>query len=292
MLKGSIVALVTPMMPSGEVDWAALDKLIEWHIESGTDAIVPMGTTGESPTLDTAEHLAVIKRTIEVVAGRIPVLAGTGSNSTAEAIHQTVEAQAAGADACLLVTPYYNRPTQEGLFAHYEAIAAATDIPLVLYNVPPRTATDMSAETVARLSVNRKIIGIKEACGDATRVGAIRKLVDDAFIILSGEDAQTLDMLKLGAIGTISVTANVTPALMAQFCDAFLQGDVAAAEALDAKLQPIHDIMFCEPSPTPVKWALYMMGKIDKGIRLPLLPLTEPHHAELRARLQAVGALA
>ena len=291
MLQGSIVALVTPMTANGDVEWAALDSLIEWHIESGTHGIVPMGTTGESATLDTDEHLQVIKRTIQVAAGRVPVIAGTGSNSTAEAIHQTQEAQAAGADACLLVTPYYNKPTQAGLVAHYEAIAAATDVPLVLYNVPPRTACDMQAETVAQLSDNPRIIGIKEACGDAGRVGEIRKLVDDAFIILSGEDAQTLEMLDLGAQGAISVTANVCPREMAQFMNLYFGGDRQAAAELDAKLQPMHDILFVEPNPTASKWALHMMGKIGPGIRLPLLPLTEAHHAELRARLTAIGAL-
>ena len=291
MLKGSIVALVTPMTASGGVEWDALEELIEWHIESGTHGIVPMGTTGESATLDTEEHLQVIKRTINVVAGRVPVVAGTGSNSTSEAIHQTQEAQAAGADACLLVTPYYNKPTQEGLFAHYTAIADATDIPLVLYNVPPRTASDMQADTVARLSTNAKIIGIKEACGTASRVGDIRKLVADDFIILSGEDAQTLEMLDLGAVGTISVTANVLPKLMAEFLNAYLAGDRDRAGQLDAQLQPIHEILFVEPNPTASKWALNAMGKIGPGIRLPLLPLTEKHHAEVRARLIQVGAL-
>lgn len=290
-LQGSIVALVTPMTADGAVDWDALTKLLEWHIESGTHGIVPMGTTGESATLDTEEHLAVIKRTIEVVAGRVPVIAGTGSNSTSEALHQTQEAQAAGADACLLVTPYYNKPTQEGLVQHYTAIAEGTDVPLVLYNVPPRTACDMQAETVARLSENPQIIGIKEACGDAERVAEIRALVPDDFIVLSGEDAQTLQMMDLGATGTISVTANVCPAQMAEFCGSFLQGDRDRAGQLDAQLQPIHEILFIEPSPTPTKWALAEMGTIGGGIRLPLLPLTEPHHAEMRRRLQAVGAL-
>ena len=291
-LQGSIVALVTPMSASGDVDWKALDNLLEWHLESGTDGIVPMGTTGESATLDTQEHLQVIKRTIEVVSGRVPVIAGTGSNSTAEAIHQTQEAQAAGADACLLVTPYYNRPSQEGLVQHYLAIAEQTDVPLVLYNVPPRTACDMQAETVARLAENPAIVGIKEACGNAERVGQIRNLVDDDFIILSGEDAQTLQMLDLGATGTISVTANVCPDLMAQFCELYLQGDHAGAAALDEQLQPIHEILFIEPSPTPTKWALAEMGRIGPGIRLPLLPLSAPHHDEMRARLRKVGALA
>ena len=291
-LKGSIVALVTPMAPNGDVDWGALDALLEWHIAEGTHGIVPMGTTGESATLDTDEHLAVIKRTIEVVKGRVPVVAGTGSNSTAEAIHQTQEAQAAGADACLLVTPYYNKPTQAGLIAHYEAIADSTDVDLVLYNVPPRTACDMQAETVAVLSELPRVIGIKEACGDANRVAEIRGKVSEDFVILSGEDAQTLDMLKLGATGTITVTANVLPGKMSRFLETYLSGDTASAEALDAELQPIHEILFCEPSPTPSKWALHEMGKIDTGIRLPLLPLTEGNREELKARLRAVGALA
>lgn len=295
MLKGSIVALITPMLANGDVDWPALDNLIEWHVDSGTHGIVPMGTTGESATLDTVEHLQVIKRTIDVVGGRIPVVAGTGSNSTAEAIHQTQEAQAAGADACLLVTPYYNKPTQEGLYQHYMAISKATSVPLVLYNVPPRTASDMSAETVARLSKDAKIVGIKEACGDASRVADIRALLDeegeDGFFILSGEDAQTLEMLELGAVGTISVTANVCPREMADFLNAYLAGDKARAKELDALLQPIHEVLFVEPNPTATKWALNAMGRAGPGIRLPLLPLSEKYHAQVRTRLEKIGAL-
>lgn len=291
MLRGSIVALVTPMHSSGEVDWLALDALIEWHVASGTHGIVPMGTTGESATLTTDEHLQVIKRTIEVVAGRIPVVAGTGSNSTAEAIHQTQEAQAAGADACLLVTPYYNKPTQEGLFQHYQAVAKNTDGPLVLYNVPPRTGCDMNAETVARLAEIAQIVGIKEACGDAERVRDIRQRVSDEFFVLSGEDAQTMQMLQLGAVGTISVTANVFPKEMSEFCSSLLDGDVDAAAALDRKLQPIHEILFVEVSPSPTKWALSEMGKIQSGIRLPLLELSKAHHEEVRTRLKQAGAL-
>ena len=224
MLEGSIVALVTPMKAGGAVDWIALEKLLEWHLENGTHGIVPMGTTGESATLDTDEHLKVIKRTIEVVGGRVPVVAGTGSNSTAEAIHQTQEAERAGADACLLVTPYYNKPTQEGLYAHYREIASATSVPIVLYNVPPRTACDMSAETVARLSELDGIVGIKEACGDVERVKEIHDLVGEGFVILSGEDAQTRQMFDYGAKGAISVTANVLPKEMSEFCRSFLMG--------------------------------------------------------------------
>lgn len=291
MLSGSIVALVTPMKPDGAVDFEALESLIEWHVAEGTHGIVPMGTTGESATLDTPEHLVVIRRTIEVVAGRIPVIAGTGSNSTAESIHQTQEAERLGADACLLVTPYYNRPTQEGLFRHYRAIADVTRVPLVLYNVPARTACDLQPETVARLAVIDGIVGIKEASGDANRVSAIRERVPDEFFVLSGEDALTLRMMELGATGTISVTANVLPRMMSDFCSAFLRGDPDRARELDARLQPIHQILFIETSPTPTKWALAEMGRIDRGIRLPLIELSEQHRPELRARLERIGAL-
>ncbi len=290
-LKGSLVALVTPMKATGEVDDAALDALIDWHLESGTHGVVPVGTTGESATLNVREHLHVIEHTLRRVDGRVPVVAGTGANATAEAIDLTRDAKVVGADACLLVTPYYNKPTQEGLYRHYCAIAAEVDIPMVLYNVPPRTACDMSAETVARLAPVPQIIGIKEACGDADRVREIRKLVPDEFIILSGEDAQTLTMFGFGAVGTISVTANVLPGMMSKFCKSYLDGDIATAEELDEQLQPIHDILFCETSPIPTKWALNQMGRIPEGIRLPLVPLSEPRHAEMYKRLRAVGAL-
>ena len=293
MLTGSIVALVTPMHEDGEVAWDALDDLIEWHVQSGTHGIVPMGTTGESATLDTEEHLQVIKRTIDCVAGRVPVIAGTGSNSTAEAIHQTQEAEAAGADACLLVTPYYNRPTQEGLFLHYAAIAEATSVPIVLYNVPPRTGCDLAAETVGRLATIDGIVGIKDACGDASRVADIRAAVAAAgvedFFILSGEDSQTLQMMQLGAVGTISVTANVLPAQMAEFCAAYLRGDTERAAVIDRSLQPVHDILFVESSPTPAKWALANMGRMPGGIRLPLIPLSTEHHQEVSRRILTAG---
>ena len=293
MLTGSIVALVTPMHEDGEVAWDALDDLIEWHVQSGTHGIVPMGTTGESATLDTEEHLQVIKRTIDRVAGRVPVIAGTGSNSTAEAVHQTQEAEAAGADACLLVTPYYNRPTQEGLFLHYAAIAEATSVPIVLYNVPPRTGCDLAAETVGRLATIDGIAGIKDACGDASRVTDIRAAVAAAgvedFFILSGEDSQTLQMMQLGAVGTISVTANVLPAQMAEFCAAYLRGDTDRAAVIDRSLQPVHDILFVESSPTPAKWALANMGRMPGGIRLPLIPLSTEHHQEVSRRILTAG---
>ncbi len=295
MLTGSIVALVTPMRDNGDIDWVALDSLIEWHIESGTHGIVPMGTTGESATLDTDEHLQVIKRTIEVVAQRIPVIAGTGSNSTAEAIHQTQEAQALGADACLLVTPYYNRPTQEGLYQHYKAISEATTVPIVLYNVPPRTGCDMQAQTVARLANFSNIVGIKDACGDATRISAIKSALtgpaQDDFFLLSGEDAQTLEMMTLGAAGTISVTANVLPDLMSEFCASYLNGDHEHAEILDARLQPVHDALFVESSPTPTKWILSELGRMQGGIRLPLIPLSAHHHDKVRDAVTTAGAV-
>ena len=293
MLTGSIVALVTPMHEDGEVAWDALDDLIEWHVQSGTHGIVPMGTTGESATLDTEEHLQVIKRTIDRVAGRVPVIAGTGSNSTAEAVHQTQEAEAAGADACLLVTPYYNRPTHEGLFLHDAAIAEATSVPIVLYNVPPRTGCDLAAETVGRLATIDGIVGIKDACGDASRVTDIRAAVAAAgvedFFILSGEDSQTLQMMQLGAVGTISVTANVLPAQMAEFCAAYLRGDTDRAAVIDRSLQPVHDILFVESSPTPAKWALANMGRMPGGIRLPLIPLSTEHHQEVSRRILTAG---
>lgn len=291
MLNGSIVALITPMTDEGAVDWVALERLVEWHLAEGTHGIVPVGTTGESSTLQVSEHLEVVRRTVDIVAGKVPVVAGTGANSTAEAIHLTQEAGNLGADACLVVTPYYNKPTQEGLFRHYQAIAEASSRPLVLYNVPPRTACDMLPETVARLATIENIIAIKEACGDPARVTQIIDLVPDDFIVLSGEDAQTLRMMELGALGTISVTANVLPNMMSRFCQTFLDGDVAAARALDEQMQPVHEVLFIESSPQPTKWALYEMGKVDRGIRLPLLELSEQYRDELLQRLKTVGAL-
>lgn len=290
-LKGSLVALVTPMQNSGAVDWAALDGLVDWHLESGTHGIVPVGTTGESATLTPAEHKQVIEAVVRRVDGRVPVVAGTGANATAEAIELTKAAKGDGADYCLSVTPYYNKPTQEGLYRHYCAIAEAVELPMVLYNVPPRTACDMQAETVARLAAVDSIVAIKEACGDAGRVAEIKALVPDDFVLLSGEDAQTLTMVGYGASGAISVTANVLPALMAEFCQAFLTGDDQRAAALDAQLQPIHEILFVETSPIPSKWALAAMERIAPGIRLPLVELTAPSQVEVRKRLEQLGAL-
>lgn len=286
MFSGSIVALVTPMSSAGSVDFPALDRLIDRHIDAGTDAIVPVGTTGESATLDVSEHLSVIEHVIERVDGRIPIIAGTGANATAEAIELTREAKARGADGCLLVTPYYNKPTQEGLFRHYVAVAEAVDVPLVLYNVPSRTGCDMLPETVGRLASIPQIVGVKEASGDVSRVTAIRELSPDDFAILSGEDACTFEMLKLGARGVISVTANAAPVLMSRFCDAYLEGDVEEAEAIDERLQPLHAMLFVESNPIPVKWALHELGLIDAGIRLPLTPLAEQFRQPLAALLR------
>lgn len=290
-LQGSLVALITPMADDTSIDWPALEKLLLWHIESGTDGIVAVGTTGESATLTVTEHLEVIRRTVEFVEGRIPVIAGTGANATAEAIHLTRKALELGANASLLVTPYYNRPTQEGLYRHYMAIAESVGIPQILYNVPARTGCDLKAETVARLAGHPNIVGIKEACGNAQRVAEIREQVPEDFIVLSGEDAQTLQMMRLGAVGTISVTANVVPKKMAEFCRAWLDGDEALAARLDAELQPLHEILFVEASPQPTKWALFEMGMVGQGIRLPLIPLSEAHRDALRTRLKAIGAL-
>ena len=290
-LRGSLVALITPMHPDGSIDWSALEHLINWHIEEGTDGIIPVGTTGESATLAVDEHLEFIEKTVAVVAGRVPVIAGTGANSTAEAIHLTRQAEAAGADACLSVVPYYNKPTQEGLYRHFMAIADSTSLPVVLYNVPPRTACDMLPETVARLSAHERIVAIKEACGDAERVGALQPVVPDDFVILSGEDAQTFRMMELGATGTISVTANVVPKLMSEFCAAFLDGRIDDAKALDEKLQPLHAALFVEPNPQPTKWALHEMGRVEPGIRLPLIELSEQARPGLVACLKEIGAL-
>ena len=275
MLSGSMVALVTPMTASGDLDWKALDGLIRWHLDSGTRGIVPTGTTGESATLSTEEHLQVIKRAVGLAAGQVPVVAGTGSNSTAEAVHQTQEAEKHGAAACLLVAPYYNKPPQEGMYRHYKTIAEACSIPLLLYNVPSRTASDLLPETVARLAAIDNIVGIKEASGDLGRTARIQALCGGDFLVFSGEDAQTLQMMRDGALGTISVTANVLPREMADFCDAFLAGQFERAQALDERLQPVHGALFVETSPIPVKWALHDMGRIDCGIRLPLVPLSE-----------------
>jgi len=286
MFRGSMVALVTPMTDDGAIDEKALESLIEFHIENGTDAIVAVGTTGESATLDEEEHCYVIRHVVKTVAGRIPVIAGTGSNSTTEAITLTRCAKEAGADACLLVTPYYNKPTQEGLYLHHKAIAEAVDIPQILYNVPGRTAVDMQTETVVRLSKIPNIIGIKEATGDIQRARDILAAVDEGFDIYSGDDATSVDFLLAGGHGVISVTTNVAPKAMHEMCTAALAGDKEVASSINDKLMALHQDLFLEANPIPVKWALHAMGMMGTGIRLPLTVLSETHHEKIRAALK------
>ena len=290
-ITGSIVALVTPMRADGAVDHEALAKAVDRVIEAGSAAIVSVGTTGESATLDVDEHTDVIRRTIDVAAGRVPIIAGTGANSTTEAIHLTAAAKAAGADAALLVTPYYNKPPQEGLYRHFKAVAEAVDIPQILYNVPGRTAVDMLPATVERLAELPAIVGIKEAKGDLERVRELVALGLPDFALYSGDDATARDSILLGFHGDISVTANVAPEGMARMCAAALAGDAETAAAIDSDLAALHRALFVEPNPIPVKWALAELGLIDDGIRLPLVPLDPAFHAEVRAAIKAAGLL-
>lgn len=288
MITGSIVALVTPMVPGTlDVDWDALERLIEWHIKQGTHAIVAVGTTGESATLSVEEHSRVIKSSVDISKGRIPVIAGTGANCTREAIELTEAAKKAGADACLLVTPYYNKPTQEGLYQHYKTIAEAVDIDQILYNVPGRTACDMLTETVIRLSALKNIVGIKEATGDLQRAEELIRQAPDGFAIYSGDDHTARELMLLGGHGDISVTANVAPKLMSQMCEAALNGDSDQALGFDSQLLPIHDAMFVESNPIPVKWAVSQQGIIDEAIRLPLTQLSEANQVKVLRALKA-----
>jgi 4-hydroxy-tetrahydrodipicolinate synthase len=286
MITGSLVALVTPMQEDGELDWERLHQLVEFHIKEGTDGIVAMGTTGESATLTVQEHCEVIKRVAEQVNGRVPVIAGTGGNSTQEAVLLTAEAKTLGADACLLVTPYYNKPTQEGLYLHFKTIADAVAIPQILYNVPGRTAVDMLPETVARLCGHENIIGIKEATGILERGTQIRELCGEGFAIYSGDDGTGMELMLQGADGVISVTNNLAPRLMHEMCVAAIAGDREAATAINAKLDVLHQKLFVEANPIPVKWALAEMGHIGQGIRLPLTPLSESYRPVLRDALK------
>lgn len=286
MLLGSMVALVTPMMQDGTVDFDSLNKLVDWHISEGTDAIVAMGTTGESATLDEQEHCEVLRRVVEMVSGRIPVIAGTGANSTTEAISLTRCARDAGADAALLVTPYYNKPTQEGLYLHYKAVAEAVDIPQILYNVPGRTACDLLPETVGRLAAIDNIVGIKEATGELSRLPQIRALCGDDFGIYSGDDATGCEFMLQGGNGVISVTTNVAPADMHRMCELAMAGSRDEAQELDNKLAGLHEKLFLEANPIPVKWALAEMDKIPNGIRLPLTWFSEQFHAPLKQAMQ------
>ena len=283
MFHGSLVAIITPMLASGELDLARLQKLVEWHVVNGTDGIVVTGTTGEAPTLDFAEQKTVIRCVVDQAAQRIPVIAGTGSNCTRKTIEHTIMAMDLGVDACLLVTPYYNKPTQEGLFQHYQAIAKAVPIPQILYNVPSRTGCEILPETVARLAVFANIIGIKE--GRVERAKEILKLCARKIDVYSGDDITALEVIEQGGKGVISVVANVAPRAMHEMCQAALQGESKKAHEINEQLMSLHKDLFVETNPIPVKWGLHEMGMIEGGIRLPLTPLSEIYHAQIRAAL-------
>lgn len=277
------------MAADGRIDFKALDALVDWHVVEGTDAIVAVGTTGESATLDADEHLDVIRRIIGVVHGRVPVIAGTGANSTREAIDLTAEAQHAGADFCLLVTPYYNRPPQEGLYRHFKAVAENVDVPLILYNVPSRTGCDMLPATVARLAHIPNIVGIKEAKGEVSRIQALMDLKLADFAVYTGDDSTACESMLVGASGNVSVVANVVPRMMHDMCVAAVDGDADKARALDERLSGLHKNLFLQPNPIPVKWALEQLGRIPSGIRLPLVELDEAFHNEVRTALAQAG---
>jgi 4-hydroxy-tetrahydrodipicolinate synthase len=291
MFQGSMVALVTPMQDDGEVDEDSLQRLVDFHVEHHSDALVSVGTTGESATLNEQEHCHVIRRTVEMAAGRIPIIAGTGANSTREAIDLTRCAMEAGADACLLVTPYYNKPTQEGLYLHHKAVAEAVPIPQILYNVPGRTACDMLPETVARLASLENIVAIKEATGSLQRAQDIMDRCGDSLAVYSGDDATAMELMLLGGRGNISVTANVAPDGMHAMCAAALAGDRETAQRINDHLGVLHSALFVESNPIPVKWALYRMGLIPPGIRLPLTPLAENHREIVLQALRQAGVL-
>ena len=291
MFHGSIVAIVTPMTATGTLDFDALARLIAFHLENSTDAIVAVGTTGESATLNFEEHCTVIRRIVELVKGRLPVIAGTGANSTSEAIDLTRDAMQAGADACLLVTPYYNKPTQEGLYRHFKLIAETVPIPQVLYNVPGRTACDMLPETVECLADIPNIVGLKEASGSVERISELVSRCGDRMDIFSGDDAIAAEAILNGAKGTISVTANVAPQAMHKLCAAALAGDRAEAERINNSLAPLHKALFLESNPIPVKWAVNQLGLIPPGIRLPLTPLSERFHRNVKLAMEQAGVL-
>ena len=289
--KGSNVALITPMFDDGAVDYDALNNLIDFHIDAGTSSIVSVGTTGESATVGVKEHLKIIKHTIQYAAKRIPIIAGTGANSTSEAIELTQEAKNLGADACLLVTPYYNKPTQEGLFHHFKLIADSVDIDQILYNVPGRTAVNMSVETTARLSEISNIIGIKDATGDLTIIRELVKSCPEDFLLLTGDDATALDFLLLGGHGGISVTANVTPKELQKVYMTAIAGNAEVARQANKELTNLHQNLFLESNPIPVKWALHKMGLCSKGIRLPLLELSSEFRPVIENDLKELNLL-
>ncbi len=291
MIKGSIVAIVTPMHEDGSLDLPALKALLDWHIAEGTDGIVIVGTTGESPTVSVEEHCELIKLAVDHVAGRIPVIAGTGGNSTTEAIELTAYAKKVGADASLQVVPYYNRPTQEGMYQHFKRIAEAVDLPVILYNVPGRTVADMANDTIVRLASVPGIIGVKDATGNIGRGTELLRAVPKSFAVYSGDDPTAMALMFCGGAGNISVTANVAPRAMHELCVAAMEGRIADAIAINDKLIPLHNKLFVEPNPVPVKWALAQMGRMKGGIRLPLVPLGAGAHDTVRNALRESGVL-
>ena len=291
MLTGSLVAIVTPMNADGSIDFVALDSLVDFHLDNGTNGIVAVGTTGESATLTVDEHLAVVAAVIKRVNKRVPVIAGTGANSTAEAIELTLAAERLGADMALSVVPYYNRPTQEGMYLHFKAIAEATQLPIILYNVPGRTVADMSNDTALRLAEIPNIVGIKDATGNLERACDLVRRAPKDFALYTGDDASAMAFMLCGGHGVISVTANVAPRLMSDLCRAALAGDIAAARAANDPLQGLHKHLFVEANPIPVKWALVRMGMMPEGIRLPLTPLTPDSQPVVEAALHMASAL-
>lgn len=291
MFRGSLVALITPMQADGSLDAKAFSDFVEWQIAEGTQGIIPCGTTGESPTLSHAEHHEVVDLAIKASNGRIPVIAGTGSNSTAEAVDLTRHAKAAGADAALVVTPYYNKPTQEGLYLHFMAIADAVDLPIIIYNIPPRSVIDMTVETMARLAKHPNIVGVKDATANLTRPLHTRAACGPDFCQLSGEDHTALAYLAAGGHGCISVTANIAPRLCREMHDAWAAGRVAEAMAIQDRLVPVHDAMFCETSPGPVKYAASLLGRGTDHCRLPLAPTADSTKARVRAAMTGAGLL-
>ena len=292
-LKGSLVALVTPMIPNGDVDYVALENLIDWHIEKGTNGIVSVGTTGESATVNIKEHLEVISHTVKYVNSRIPVIAGTGANSTSEAIELTMESKQIGADFSLLVTPYYNKPNQNGLIQHYAKVANEVDLPQILYNVPSRTACDLKPSSVKILSEHKNIIGIKEAVGDPKRIDDLIQISsnNEDFLLYSGDDPSFLSMLKKGGDGVISVAANVVPEYISDICSSALEEKFDIAEELDNKLSTLYELLFIESNPIPVKWMLYKMELIQKSIRLPLIELDKKYHENILSEMLKLNLL-
>ncbi|MGN6865933.1 4-hydroxy-tetrahydrodipicolinate synthase [Neisseria sp. P0020.S003] len=291
MLKGSLVALITPMNQDGSINYEQLHDLIDWHIENGTDGIVAVGTTGESATLPVEEHLAVIEATVKHVNKRVPVIAGTGANNTVEAIALSKAAEQAGADYTLSVVPYYNKPSQEGIYQHFKAIAEATSIPMVIYNVPGRTVVSMSNDTILRVAEIPNIVGVKEASGNIGNNIELINSVPEGFVVLSGDDPTGLPFMLCGGHGVVTVAANVAPKLFADMCRAALEGDIATARRLNEQLTPIYNTMFCEPSPAAPKWGLSLLGKCEPHVRLPLVALTEAGQAKVRAALEKSGQI-